>query len=128
MPDHFTTQKNLIPIKHICGRQCSTRKTESISFYSNVKICRVERTEIWNFLFWPYVRDALNFYEITDRMQIRIRYRNVIFFCWCSFNIILGHNSSISSCSRFVLNDHPTSYHIVYRSIYSVYSGKSSCL
>ena len=43
--------KNLIPIQHICGRQCSTRKTESISFYSNVKICRVERTEIWNFLF-----------------------------------------------------------------------------
>ena len=80
------------------------------------------------FYFWPYVRDALNFYEITDRMQIRIRYRNVIFYCWCSLNIVLGHNSSINSCSRFMLNDHPTSYHIVYRSIYSVYAGKFSCL
>ena len=80
------------------------------------------------FYFWPYVRDSLNFYEITERMQIRIRYRNVIFYCWCSLNIVLGHNSSINSCSRFMLNDHPTSYHIVYRSIYSVYAGKFSCL
>ena len=120
--------KNLIPIQHICGRQCSTRKTESISFYSNVKICRVERTEIWNFLFltlcaWcaKLLWDYRSYADSHTLSQCDILL--LVFFEHC-----LGHNSSINSCSRFMLNDHPTSYHIVYRSIYSVYAGKFSCL
>ena len=128
LPDYLNMYKNLFPSNIFAVDNVLQGKLNRFSFCSIVKICRVERTEIWNFLFltlcawfakllWDYRAYADS--HTLSQCDILL----LVFFEHC-----LGHNSSINSCSRFMLNDHPTSYHIVYRSIYSVYAGKFRCL